>query len=27
MAAEVRNDKKAQRYLKDAITNVIKGLK
>ena len=27
IAAEVRNDKKAQRYLKDAITNVIKGLK
>ena len=27
MAAEVRNDKRAQRYLKDAITNVIKGLK
>ena len=27
MASEVRNDKKAQRYLKDAITNVIKGLK
>ena len=27
MAAEVRNDKKAQRYLQDAIKNVIKGLK
>ena len=27
MAAEVRNDKRAQQYLKDAITNVIKGLK
>jgi len=27
MAAEVRNDKKAQRYLGDAIKNVIKGLK
>jgi len=27
MAAEVRNDKKAQQYLKDAIKNVIKGLK
>ena len=27
MAAEVRNDKKAQKYLKDAIKNVIKGLK
>jgi hypothetical protein len=27
MASEVRNDKKAQRYLKDALTNVIKGLK
>ena len=27
MASEVRNDKKAQKYLKDAITNVIKGLK
>ena len=27
MAAEVRNDKKAQKYLEDAIKNVIKGLK
>ena len=27
MAAEVRNDKKAQKYLQDAIKNVIKGLK
>ncbi len=27
MASEVRNDKRAQRYLKDAINNVIKGLK
>jgi len=27
MAAEVRNDKKAQQYLQDAIKNVIKGLK
>ena len=27
LAAEVRNDKKAQRYLKDALTNIIKDLK
>ena len=27
MASEVRNDKKAQKYLTDALTNVIKGLK
>jgi hypothetical protein len=27
MAAEVRNDKKAQKYLQDALKNVIKGLK
>ena len=27
LAAEVRNDQKAQRYLKDALTNIIKDLK
>ena len=27
LAEEVRNDKKAQRYLKDALTNIIKDLK
>jgi len=27
LAAEVRNDRKAQRYLKDALTNIIKDLK
>ena len=27
LAAEVRNDKKAQRYLNDALTNIIKDLK
>jgi hypothetical protein len=27
LAAEVRNDKKAQKYLKDALTNIIKDLK
>jgi hypothetical protein len=27
LAAEVRNDPKAQRYLKDALTNIIKDLK
>jgi len=27
LAAEVRNDKKAQKYLQEALTNIIKGLK
>ena len=27
LAAEVRNDPKAQKYLKDALTNIIKDLK
>ena len=27
LAAEVRNDKKAQKFLDEALTNIIKGLK
>jgi hypothetical protein len=27
LAAEVRNDSRAQKYLKDALTNIIKDLK